>query len=441
MIEDHSPSRQPSASIVVVSYNTAAHIGSCLLSLLELRYPELEIIVVDNGSTDGSVELVRSHFPDVDIIELPDNKGFAGGASVGLYTASGDIVAVVNPDVRLDPDWLSAIAGTLLSRADVGVVGSKILYPDGRTIQHAGGIVHYPLATTDHIGRGELDTGQYDQPREVQFVTGAALAMWREVGRSVRFFDEEYFPLYYEDVDLCWRLHKDGLRTVYQPAALAYHEETVTLNRESGLYYSYFHVNRLRFVVKRYSPEQVMLDFLPAEARRVTGDMAPEDRRASLALLDNHSIGSAEALPAQRKLDTMKGHMAEVMRGWRVREKPFTSSTPMVGPMVARLRQRLNNLSTRWYVQPILQQQVDYNASVARTLREIADQLAELQARSSLQGLLTSGLVAQYGRTSVDDLVAEVEALRARIQKLEMEAERAQDPHGVALLDDRDHGR
>src|SRR6476661_8617588 len=132
MTEYNSPPVQPSASIVVVSYNTSAHIGACLLSLLALDYPRVEIIVVDNASTDGSVELIRSRFPDVEVVELPANKGFAGAASVGLFMASGDIVAAVNPDVRLDPGWLAAIAGTLQSRGDVGIVGSKILYPDGR---------------------------------------------------------------------------------------------------------------------------------------------------------------------------------------------------------------------------------------------------------------------------------------------------------------------
>src|SRR5438552_1826941 len=179
---------QPPASIVVVSYNTSAHIETCLLSLLELDYPQVEIIVVDNGSTDGSTDLIRTRFPDVDLVELPDNKGFAGAASVGLYMANGDVVATVNPDVTLDPGWMSAVANTLASRRDLGVVGSKILYPDRRTIQHAGGTIDYPLATTNHIGRGETDNGQYDQAREVQFVTGAALAMWREVGRAFRFF-------------------------------------------------------------------------------------------------------------------------------------------------------------------------------------------------------------------------------------------------------------
>src|SRR5438270_8642227 len=144
MPDNHSNSSRPPASVVVVSYNTSAHIEACLLSLMELDYPQVEIIVVDNASVDGSPDLIRSHFPDVDLIELPDNKGFAGGASVGLYTASGEIVATVNPDVRLHPGWMSAMADTLQSSQDIGVVGSKILYPDGRTIQHAGGLVHYP---------------------------------------------------------------------------------------------------------------------------------------------------------------------------------------------------------------------------------------------------------------------------------------------------------
>src|SRR5690349_1951232 len=212
MTEYNSPVSQPSASIVVVSYNTSAHIGACLLSLLELDYPPVEIIVVDNASTDESVELIRSRFPDVEVVELPTNKGFAGAAGVGLFMASGDIVATVNPDARLHPGWLTAVAATLQSRGDVGIVGSKVLYPDGHTIQHAGGTIDYPLATTGHIGRGEPDNGQYDQARDMEFVTGAALAMWRNVGRALNFFDEDYFPLYYEDVDLCMRAHKEGLR-------------------------------------------------------------------------------------------------------------------------------------------------------------------------------------------------------------------------------------
>jgi GT2 family glycosyltransferase len=438
--DTRTQSLQPSASIVVVSYNTAAHIEACLLSLLELDYAsDIEIIVVDNGSSDGSAELIRSRFPGVDLYDFPDNKGFAGGASVGLFMATGDIVATVNPDVRLDPRWLSVMADTLSSNADAGIVGSKILYPDHKTIQHAGGVVHYPLATTDHIGRGETDKGQYDKLKEVSFVTGAALAMWREVGHSLQFFDPDFYPVYYEDVDLCWRADKEGLRTIYQPRAVAYHKESVVLDRTSARYFSYFHANRLRFVVKHYSPEQLMLGFLPAEAARVAGDMHAEDRAASMSLLDNgmlHESGppaiptATQAAPAaptvqstQHKLDKLQSHVAEVMGGWRVREKPFASSKPLVGRLIARVREQITNLSTRWYVRPILQQQVDYNASVARALREMSRQLAELEARVGVQALLSTELLSERGTdsTSVDELSEEITALRARLEQLEME--------------------
>jgi len=423
----HVTSRLFSTSVVVVSYNTAAHIEGCLLSLLELDYPQVEIIVVDNASTDGSVELIRSRFGDsVEVVDLLDNKGFAGGASVGLYMARGDFVATVTPDVRLDSGWMSAMIDTLLSD-EVGMAGSKILYPDGKTLQHAGGVVHYPLATADHIGHGEADQGQYNQLREVEFVTGAALAMRCEVGRALDFFDTSYFPVYYEDVDLCRRAARAGLKVLYQPRAVAYHKGTVTLDREGSLYYRYYHANRLRYVVKHYSPEQVMLDFLPAEAARIAGDMPPADRKASLEILDNQESDGQRALPLEQKWDVMGGHVREVMSGWRVREQPFTSSTPLLGRVIVRLRERLNNLSTRWYVQPILQQQVNYNASVARTLREMSSQLAELQARVGVQSLLTAGLAGGMVSQSNGDLTAELDDLRARIEQLEIESDTPHD--------------
>ncbi len=414
---------QPPASIVVVSYNTADHISSCLLSILQLDYPQAEIIVVDNGSTDGSVELIRKRFPSVEVADLQTNRGFAGGASVGLYMASGEIVATVNPDVQLDPGWLNAVTETLLSDDSIGVVGTKILYPDRRTIQHAGGVVNYPLATTEHIGRGELDNGQYDQPRAVSFVTGAALAMRRDVGRALDFFDEEYYPLYYEDVDLCWRADKDSLRILYQPRAVAYHAETVTLDRKSSLYYTYYHANRLRFVVKQYSPEQVMLDFLPSEAARVVGDMPAEDRKASLGLLDNRlGDGNGQDHPPtiNRKLSKIDSHVDEVIGGWQVYER---SRPPMRRKKAASPTERLSNLLSRLYVWPILRKQIDYNASVARTLRELSNQLADLQARVALQSMLTAGLVSRQNvAPTSESIAAELEALRDRIEQIERDA-------------------
>jgi GT2 family glycosyltransferase len=414
----------PSASVVVVSYNTSAYIGACLESVMALDYPPVEIIVVDNGSSDGSVELIRQRYPKVDLVELPDNKGFAGGASVGLFMASGEVVATVNPDVRLDPGWMRAVAATL-EDGDVGIVGSKVLYPDGKTLQHAGGVVHYPLATVDHIGRGEQDNGQYNISKTVSFVTGAALAMRRDVGHHLGFFDEEFFPVYYEDVDLCWRADKEGLSTVYQPDAVAYHEETVTLDRKGSLYYSFYHANRLRFVVKHYSPEQVMLDFLPAEAARVAGDMPPEDRKASLGLLDNRladgkvEAGTVTVTQLDLKWDAMQDSVGEVMAGWQVYQKAQGETKKREA---ASLGGRMRNLLSRWYLWPTMQKQIDYNASLARSVRELSRQLAEVQARVSVQSMLTSGLISKQAEAAPEDISIELEDLRARLEAIERKA-------------------
>lgn len=427
MTHDHSqdsmPSSQPFASFVVVSYNTAEHIEGCLLSLLELDYPRSEIIVVDNGSSDGSVELLRSRFPNsrfpnVELVELGENKGFAGASSVGLFMSKGDILATVNPDVQLDPQWMSAVLDAFDAFPDAGVVGGKILYPDRVTLQHAGGLVHYPLATTDHVGRGEVDKGQYDHSRVVSFVTGAALAMRRDVGHSLNFFDESYYPVFFEDVDLCWRAKQEGWRVVYQPRAVAYHNESVTYDRRSSLYYSYFHANRLRFVVKHYTPEQVMLDFLPAEAERLVSDMEREDRKASLSLLDNrlpdgHDNYSNEPNNViARKWDNLQRQIDEVLGGWQVHEKAHARK-PRKG-----ITGKVGNLLNRLYTWPTLRKQIDYNASVARSLREISRQLADLQARVAVQSILASGLVSRQNIAS-SNVYAELDALRSRIEELE----------------------
>jgi GT2 family glycosyltransferase len=414
----------PPASVVVVSYNTAAHIERCIRSILDLDYPEVEIIVVDNASTDSSAELIAREFPQVELVPLPDNKGFAGGASVGLYMASGEIVATVNPDVTLDRGWMRAMAAAL-DREEVGIVGSRILYPDGVTLQHAGGMVHYPLATTSHVGRGERDEGQYNLSRPVSFVTGAALAMRRDVGKHLGFFDEEFFPVYYEDVDLCWRADREGLSTVYEPSAVAYHEETVTLDRGGSRYYGFYHANRYRFVMKHYLPEQIMLDFLPAEAARVSGDMPAADRKASLGLLDsrltpNHEGGEngdhepgPEVVPLDRRWTEMQARAAEVEAGWQVYERAH-GKTERGG--------RLRNLLRRLYVWPVVNRQIEYNASLARAVRDLSQQVADLQARVAVQGVMAAGLASRQGDGVTDDLSIEIEDLRARIEQLERQA-------------------
>jgi hypothetical protein len=207
---------------------------------------------------------------------------------------------------------------------------------------------------------------------------------------------------------------------MYQPDAVAYHEETVTMDRKGSLYYSFYHANRLRFVVKHYSPEQVMLDFLPAEAARVAGDMPPEDRKASLGLLDN-TLVDGKVMPdattqLDRKWESIQGHVDEVMSGWQVYEQAHSTHKKRAALSAGN---RFRNFLSRWYLWPTLQKQIEYNASLARTVRELSRQLAEVQARVGVQAMLTSGLISRQAGDASEDISIELEDLRARLEALE----------------------
>ena len=251
------------ASIVVVSWNGAEYLPACLRALTAQTRADDELIVVDNASTDGSAELVRSAFPSVSVITNEQNLGFAGGANVGLQAAQGESLLLVNQDVVVRSGWLDAVLADL-HRSDVGIVGSKLLYPNGR-IQHAGGALHYPLALPDHFGYRDADRGQWDEPRDVDFVTGAAIGIARGVVESVGLFDEGFHPAYYEETDLCTRARAAGFRVCYAANAVAVHEETASVSRESTDYHRWMARGRLRYVLKHYTAMQFRRDFLPAE--------------------------------------------------------------------------------------------------------------------------------------------------------------------------------
>ena len=256
------------ASIIVINWNGAAFLEMCLKALLTQTTVEDEIIVVDNDSIDNSVEFLRSHFPNVKLLCNGRNLGYAGGANVGLQAARGDILILLNPDVEVHAGWLSGLKDAMVDKG-VGVAGCKLFYPGEEIIQHAGGIIAFPLATADHYGYGLVDEGQWDQEREVDYVTGAALALRREILGEVGVLDEGFYPAYYEEVDYCFRARKAGYRVVYAPASTATHHEHSTLQEASIQYQRFYHRNRLRFVLKHGGARYFIEDFVPAEMKRL----------------------------------------------------------------------------------------------------------------------------------------------------------------------------
>jgi GT2 family glycosyltransferase len=252
------------ASIIVVSWNGEAHVEDCLDAVVAQAGADDEIAVVDNASTDGTVALVRERYPRVRLIENERNLGFAGGCNVGLRVARGERVFILNQDVVLREGWLDTMCRAL-SDPLVGIVGCKLFYPDGRTVQHAGGIIRWPRATPDHWGHGEEDDGRWDKPMDVDYVTGAAWGFRRDMPEQIREMDEGFWPGYYEEVDYCFRAREAGLRIVYVSAAEAIHAESTSLGKGSDAYLRAFQQGRLRFVLKHLSAERFLHDFVPAE--------------------------------------------------------------------------------------------------------------------------------------------------------------------------------
>jgi GT2 family glycosyltransferase len=250
--------------VIILSWNGAGFLERCLSSLLSQTYTRSRLLVVDNASTDDSVAMVRHRFPQVEVLQNQSNLGFAAGVNVGLAQCTGDVAVLLNQDTQLREDCLESLVHAMEADSAVGITGCKLLYADGSTLQHAGGVLSYPLAIGAHRGRGELDRGHYDRKPDVDFVTGAALAVRSDVLQEIGLLDEGFF-FYYEDADLCLRAREAGYRVIYAPAAVGIHHEGTAVRKLGGDQYSLLHRSRLTFVLKHYSVDQLLGDFVPAE--------------------------------------------------------------------------------------------------------------------------------------------------------------------------------
>ncbi|GAA3843508.1 glycosyltransferase [Saccharothrix violaceirubra] len=272
----------PEVSVVVVNYRGAEDTITCLRALRDdLAYPadKLQVVVVDNASGDGGADRIRAAFPDVTVVDSPTNQGFAGGCNLGVEHATGAVLAFLNNDARPHRDWLTEAVRVLRREPGVGAVASKVLDWEGRTIDFVdGGLTWFGMGYKRHAG--QPDDGSHDVPRDVLFGTGSALVVRTSVFKSLNGFDERFF-MFYEDVDLGWRMNLRGWRVRYEPASLTYHRHhasmsTVDISRELYL----LERNALAALYKNLSDE-TLAKVLPAAlalvVRRATarGDIDP----------------------------------------------------------------------------------------------------------------------------------------------------------------------
>ncbi|MBN1581364.1 MAG: glycosyltransferase family 2 protein, partial [Anaerolineae bacterium] len=271
-------------TVVIPAWNGRRDLPACLDALLS-QQANVEIVVVDNGSGDGSADLVAECYPQVRLIRHRRNQGFAGGCNAGLQAARGDLLILLNQDTVVQAGWLQAVASAAQDR-QVGVVGCKILESDGKTLNHCGGVIDMASVETQHIGAGELDRGQYDEAADVEYVTGAAFALRRDVLEQVGLLDERFFPGYYEDTDYCLRVHQAGYRIRYVPDAVVIHHVSTSTRQDWVRRRFYYYRNRLIFALKHLAPRDLVTRFVPPECERV-GTLSPAELYAvQIALYD-----------------------------------------------------------------------------------------------------------------------------------------------------------
>ena len=389
-------------SVIIPVWNGREYLLACLDALLAQEYQDLEVIAVDNASTDGSADLVAERYPQVRLIRNRVNLGFAGGCNVGLRAAQGDVLVLLNQDTRVLPGWLRALVDAL-RQPKVGVVGCKILYPDGKTIQHAGGRIEWPLGMAYHYGKGERDDGQWDEPRQVEYVTGAAMAFRRDVLERVGLLDEEFWPGYFEDTDFCFRVRETGYEVRYVPDSVLIHTETTATGDPLAVSCAYER-GRLRFVLKHLPPSRFLAEFVPAEERQhrslIQGPEGDPLRIAYLGAIPmaarilrsrwQADKGTVEAVlmalqslhrpPTYRIVDEAPGEKKAISP---LEEFEFRSMMPVIGPLVAWLRSAWYNVAARWAVRYLIQQQNGINQRQEMYVRSLERRLSFLERRLS----------------------------------------------------------
>ncbi len=226
---------------LIVTYNGQRYIGRCIKSVLASDYRDLEVLVVDNASKDSTPAIVES-FPRVRLLRNERNLGFSAAANVGIHKSTGDVVFLLNQDALIEKSCISQLVEAAKRDPDVGVLGCKVYLGETRTLQHAGGRI-LGSAGAPLIGYGELDKGQYESEREVDYVIGAAFMITRRALEAIGLLPEVYF-LYGEEVEYCLRAHKAGMKVVYVPKAVAYHFVNSSMGKPS--YRGFYNGSRSR---------------------------------------------------------------------------------------------------------------------------------------------------------------------------------------------------
>ena len=216
-------------AIVILNWNGEQWLRRFLLNVVELSKNDARVIVADNGSTDGSVSWIRANAPEVEVVQMPENRGFAGGYNEALKQVEAEFYVLLNSDVEVTPGWVRGLRAMLDRDPRMAACQPKVLsHADPARFEHAGaagGFIDrngYPFCRGRIFEITEKDTGQYDDDHEVFWATGACLMVRSKAFHEAGGFDDQLFA-HMEEIDLCWRLRRTGWRIGYTSSSKVYH--------------------------------------------------------------------------------------------------------------------------------------------------------------------------------------------------------------------------
>lgn len=246
--------KQPLVSILVLNYNGKEYLSECLQSLFQITYPSYEVIVIDNGSSDGSVEYVKENFPKANTLALDKNYGFSEANNRGAAIAEGDLLVFLNNDTAVEKEWLTELVKGLQFDPKIAICGSKVVfYSDPRIIDFAGGLMS-PIGAGINVGFSDSDGPAYNSFKYTSHAYGASMLMRKDVFQQLGGFDSDYFA-YHEELDLCWRCWLQGYKVYYIPSSVVRHKRSVTSLSEKNWKRSFYNAqkNQIQNILKNFN--------------------------------------------------------------------------------------------------------------------------------------------------------------------------------------------
>ncbi|RII31698.1 MAG: glycosyltransferase family 2 protein [Geobacter sp.] len=247
------------ASIIIVNWNGIKYLPECLEAVMRQTFTDFEVIVVDNGSTDESVNFIRDHYQNVRMVCLDENRGFTGGNCVGFEIAKGQFIALLNNDTRVEPTWLESLVSAMQANPGVGICASKIIIDGMALIDSVGDLFTTAFSGTKMGYLHSVDS--FDIPHELHGGCAAAILYRRRMLDEIGFLDDDFF-FNHEDTDLNMRAWLNGWKCEYVPEAIVHHKVSATVGALSDTSVYYFARNNVWVWIKNV-PSCFILRYLP----------------------------------------------------------------------------------------------------------------------------------------------------------------------------------